>query len=357
MTGLQGCTSGGQTNTASPLPEGEINLNDYKVPGKTETAPSEERLTVNGVDIEKYRIVVKSKSVDSYGSAATVLQHYLSRYRGYNVEIADEKAEPVQYEIFIGKSERNPEKYDLFTSQIFCRDGKIYLCGGNRSDCEQVVNAFIAKFLDGKNEVKISDDGEIAYISSGEPDWSKVPKCYTLQDKIVRSCKKIQHISEYDTYKGYKYTYKGSDYKSNFDDARMSLVLVTNCVIVMNWALKDTGLWKKGNLNHLYDGTCGYTFGSDECKKAMLDNFDILKIPEGKTLRDLNNEGNLLPGDLIFFTNHNQIIIDGSRALDGGRGNTYEVSVGSEFKYFVGTNMYMGSHAGYIFRAKDAEPW
>ena len=85
-------------------------------------------------------------------------------------------------------------------------------------------------------------------------------------------------------------------------------------------------------------------------------NFEILDFtPEGKTINQLIAENNLKPGDLIFFKDHNQIIIDEKRAFDGGRGNTEKVARGSTFNLWLGPNKYLNTKVGYILRSLDAE--
>ena len=131
---------------------------------------------------------------------------------------------------------------------------------------------------------------------------SAKPSFYTIQDSIIMSCKKLQHVLEYDHSNGKYFTYNYEDQKweNTFAAARKANNRCVNCVILNNWALKDLGYWNSGIFNHTYDGNFGYTLGG-ESKAFITANFDILNFtPDGKTVQQLISENNLKPGDIIF---------------------------------------------------------
>ena len=315
-------------------------------------------VTINGVNIRDYVIIVPNIANTSYGSAGGVLQKYLEKYCASSLAMKRPGTEKAPHEIIIGNTSRSETKAGVLTSRIYMKDGDIYLCGGSVSDCEQVVNMFISKYLSGSGDISVTipDDGSVQYEwSDTDPEWP-VPANYTLQDQILMSCKKLQHYLEYDKAHGFSYTYENSGYVSTWKTARAQKNGKTNCVILFNWALKDLGLWDSGIINHLYNDTFGYTISSGKCTTCVNEMFDIIKIDQPEALRSLISKGQILPGDIIFFMNHNQIIIDDQRAFDGGSGNTgHSGQKGYAFERFIGGNPALGMKVGYIFRAKDAE--
>lgn len=341
------------SNYACRISELEVfGVNHKPAPGSPITS-----VKINGIDISEYQIVVASISNSSYGSPAMVLQDYLEFYCDTTVRLVNDKSAEMPHEIRIGKSARSSETLPKFSSKIYCKDGDIYICGGSISDCEQAVNVFICKYLDGSGDldVKLKDDGSALYSHSGEPEWIMIPSHYTLQDQIVMTAKKIQHFLEYDHSKGLYYTYENSGYVNVFSSARAQGNRTTNCVIVSNWVVKDLGYWTEGIFNHTYDGNFGYKLPSGTGGTFIKENFEILDFtPDGKTENQLLKENNLKPGDIIFFKDHNQVIVDADRALDGGRGNCEVAQVGAKFVRFLGPNKYLNTKVGYIFRPKDS---
>ena len=314
-------------------------------------------VTVNGVNIRDYRIVVSNVSVSSYGSPANVLRDYLSKYCASHIDVVSTEPEKDAHVIYIGKSAGNPEFLKPFNCKMYMKDGDIYICGGSVSDCEQAVIAFICKYLDktGNIDLTIPEDGSVQFSYSGEPDWPAIPSLYTVQDKIIMGCKKLQHILEYDHANGKYYTYQNQGYAGTIDDARRTNNRTTNCVIAANWVCKELGFWSSGIFNIKYDGTFGCTLGGGS-KTFANANFDIISFaPEGKTVSQLKKENNLKPGDIIFFQNHINIVIDMDRAFDGGRSNCEKHEVGSTFERWIGPNKFFNTKVGYILRAKDAE--
>lgn len=335
-----GLPTGADPATASPDPAGTPTEAATDAPG-TPNGPAT-GLTINGIDLADFTIV--SDRPSTYKYPMQTLSEYLAYHHSVNVPFCVLGSQTTGHYIYVGT---NKKEYGTFEAEILCSGGNVYLCAGSQSAGEQVVDTFIAKYLDGeKINVQIAEDQSVYHTA--EPDWSQVPADYNVRDLILRSCKKIQEFLEFDHAQGLYYTYQNSGYKSTVKDARSSGNRTTNCVIVMNWVLKDAGLYSSGTLNHKYDGTCGYTF-SGGVADAVSKYFEIIPV-SGKSISQLAAEGNLQPGDVIFYQDHNQIIVDADRAMDAGRGNTEKVAVGSKFKCFLGPNPYLNSKPGYIFR-------
>jgi len=299
-------------------------------------------IKINGKDIKNFAVV--TTDLDRFAYPMKSLTRYLKKYAGITPKPSKEGADGL---ILIGD-----DNCSQFESSISMDGNVLKLAATTQFSAENVVDRFIAEYLskEGDIDIQIPNDGTILFKTL-VPDWNVVPEKISLQDQMVRACLKIEHLREYDDARGLPFTYQHlKTCNKSIDRARFINNRTTNCVIAMNWVLKDTGLWHLGILNHVYDGTTGYAFEGVETEKAVLENFDILVI--NKPLREVKEE--LLPGDMIFFQDHNQVIVDTERALDGGRGNTDEIAVGSRFHHFVRENLYWGSTCGFIFRAKDA---
>ncbi len=302
-------------------------------------------VTLNGAALGSYRIVrAENESCGWYG-AAEVLSHYIRKY--YGIELTG-GAEGREIVVGFGASKR-------FDSAIFFKDGRLYLAAGCVIAAVQTVYAFLGKYLsDGRDtDIVLPDDGTPVY-ETREPDWSLVPAVLTLQDRILRSCYKMEYLLQYDHAHGLMYTYQHHGYPPTVEKARETENRTTNCVIAMDWVLKDVGLFEHGILNHTYDGSCGYQYEGEEVKAACERCFDIIDT-HGMTESELAAAGNLKPGDIVFFTDHNQIIVNGKAAMDGGRGHCLSYDVGAIFYEFVGRNPYVDARPGFLFRAKDAE--
>lgn len=173
-----------------------------------------------------------------------------------------------------------------------------------------------------------------------------IEKEQTLQEKIVSKAKYFQTLfEEAKKEKNYWY-YANSGYENTYEEAVLKPNLKTNCVILVNWIYKSLGLWKKGLINHRYDGTSGYKLTTDEVKNAVQKNFKIISV--NKKLSKLIKLGKVNPGDMIIFKDHVQLIIDNKQAFDGGRNNCN----GLKFRKWIGPNNYLNATPSYIIRPK-----
>lgn len=308
-------------------------------------------ISINGAGLENYSIAVPD--TDKYRLTAMYAARYFKYYAGYELPVV-KTGEQTGNVIELGP---HGKEYGEFETEGYFEGGNLYLGAKNPTFSFQILDRFFADCLSEKGNIKLCFSEKETFYHRDGLDWEKVPAFLTLQDKIVRSSMKIQSFLEYDHFHGNYYTYQHHGWDNNITVAREKDNRVTNCVIVMNWVLTDIGLFSKGILNHLYNGTVGYTCSSDECKEAMLGgNFDIIETD--KSIEQLRSEGGLLPGDIIFYldinADHNQIVLDPVTAIDGGRGNCEVCAVGAKFLAFVAENHYSSARVGMIFRAKDA---
>ena len=178
-------------------------------------------------------------------------------------------------------------------------------------------------------------------------DTAKEP---TLQERILAQIIDFQKQLDKSISDGKKWKYANTGYSKSMEDAIKNGNRITNCVVLANWVFKSIGIWKSGIINHKYDGTIGYKFSTTECKKAVKEKFDIIKVND--TEKNLIKKGKLYPGDLVFFSDHIHIYVDENTAFDGGRNNCN----GKVFTTWLGKNNYLNAKAGYIIRAKGAVP-
>ena len=309
-------------------------------------------VNINGIPISSFRIASESRT--AYQLPINTFKGYIQRYSGHTLEIGAEGAEHL---IVIGPSiHDSSKKYSAFQTEIYWKNGNLYLGAGSPSAAEQVIDTFFARYMGKAGNCTVTlKEGEVVY-SSTEPDWGERAEIMSDQDRVVRSCKKLQELLEFDALKGLYFSYKNSDYESTIAAARSKGNRKTNCVIVTNWVLKDAGFYTSGTFNQKYNGECGYVFSNDNCRKGILEHFDVIKA--FRKVSDLRKTGDLYPGDVIVFSSleHMQTIVDMNNAMDGGRSNCFEHAVGSNFRWFLGSNNFFSATAGYIFRAKDAIP-
>jgi len=310
-------------------------------------------IKINGIDIKDFEIA--TNDMYEYKYPIETLLNYLKKYAGVTLKTSTIAEATSENLIIIGSSRYDGgKKYNPYQTAIVMNGTKICLGCEKQSSAESVVDMFIAKYLSGTGnlDATIPNDGSILYEFDGI-DWSVTPSNLSLQDKIVRSCKKLQQILEYDHDQGKYYTYQNHKYEKTIADARAKDNRTTNCVIILNWVAKDIGLWgDNGIFNIVYDGTCGYQFEGEACAAYCEEYFEI--IPNTKTEHQLDDEGAILPGDVLFFSGHMSMFIDSERAMDAGRGVTENISVGSKFKFWLGPNQCYGMQPGFIMRAKDA---
>jgi len=321
------------------------------------TTPPIKSLKINGFDLADFTMVVPDKAV--YSKTLTYVTRYFKIYCGLELPVIQNGDEKRTHELRLGKTDRNADReLEKFETEISFDGENLILMAGNETFAAQVFDRFLVNYLSKAGDIVIELPTDKPVYRQKNLDFLAAPNLLNVQDRIVRSMLKLQAAFEYDYLNGIFWSYQHSGYTNNFDEARQKGIRVTNCVIVMNWVLKDAGLYSHGTFNHLYNGTVGYVANNPEIKEAMTTgNFEIIETE--KTIRELRDENILLPGDIIFFrdynADHNQIVFDGDNAIDGGRGNCFVVECGAPFRRFLGPNKCMDARVGLIFRSVDAQ--
>lgn len=104
---------------------------------------SYDSISLNGVDISKYRIVFPQSTVQGENDIASYLQDWIAYHTGYVIPCVNDSSEPTQYEIQVGDTTRITDEMRSKRSADGYGSGKCYLgaegedliwiCGSNRS--------------------------------------------------------------------------------------------------------------------------------------------------------------------------------------------------------------------------------
>jgi len=324
--------------------------------------PRYETVKLNGVNIKEFTVV--AKDIKEYDFPIYTITAFFAKYSGEALPVVNEAEICEGHKIILGGKKIDGTDYSRFETEIWYKDGDLHLGCANATMAQKTIYTFIDQYFDDKNSIEVElTDGAVLFNSTEPDNWDDANPAdiLSIQDRILRSCYKLQAILEYEHSIGKYYTYQNHGYVYSVPEARETDNRTTNCVIADNWVLMDAGLITHGIYNIVYDGTTGYQFemGTDEgsALKFFSENMKLIDMrPESISVRRLYNSGRLYPGDLILFQNHMQITLPHLCAFDAGRSNTEEVSRGSKFKWWAGPNPCPSCDIGFIFRDKNALP-
>ncbi len=312
--------------------------------------------TINGVKLSDFTVIVDN--TEAWQLPLYTITDFFRKYCGITLETQTEYRSG--HKIVLGGNKSDESAYGRFETEIWFGDGNLHIGCANATMAQKVIYTFIHQYFkpDGSVDIILPSDGTAKFNSSAADDWDDAnpEKILTIQDRIIRSCYKLQAILEYDTAQGKPFTYENKGYEATMAAARLNDNRTTNCVIVGNWAMKDAGFYTSGIYNHKYDGTFGYSFSGGSAD-FFNENFYVTDVrSQKKSVSKMVEDGELLPGDIIGFESHNQTILPLGCAFDGGRGlNTSRPAAGADFLRWVGANPYPTMVVGFIFRSKDAK--
>ncbi len=317
----------------------------------------QEGITLNGLSLKKYTLVVPDK--EEYELPIATAKRFFKKYCGVTIKVKDDASKVNGNKIVVGATKADGSEYTDFEAEIYTKDGDIYLGCKNTVTAQRALYAFFAKYLsDVDNLTPEIPDNQNSLYYTDEPNWDEAdPAILTIQDKIVRGCYKVEDILKFDTANGKPYTYQNHGYPDTIAEARETNNRTTNCVILGNWVMKDAGFYSTGIYNHTYDGTTGYQFESEECEAFFNENFEIIDMREKDIpVEDLTKKGIVWPGDIIGYSNHNQMIMPCGYTSDAGRSsaNMETPQTGGKFNRWISPNPYGFCCVGFIIRAKDA---
>lgn len=177
-------------------------------------------------------------------------------------------------------------------------------------------------------------------------------KTKKLSEQIIDSLKKFQKQLVEDKKNGIYWTYQHKGYEKYYSRALSKDNRTLNCVILVNWALRDIGLIDTGLLNHK-NGKPKY--GSPQTKNTIKENFDVIKMND--TQKNLAKMGLLKRGDILIHNGHMSVFLkykdDKVYCYDGGRGNCNGYYEGARFNRFFGRSPYENMVVNYVVREKE----
>lgn len=314
-------------------------------------------VTINGIDLSEYTLVTPRM----YYLPEYTATDYFLKYCGAVVKSAYSSLNPKGNKIILGNVKSDGTECGPFEIEIYSRDGDVYLVCDNTASAQQVLYTFFDKYLSDptNTNVVIPTDGTPVYSLDQADNWDDAnPALLSVQDRIIRGCYKLEEILQYEKTQDIYYTYENHGYEDTIAKARENNNRCTNCVIVGNWVMKDAGFYTKGIYNHMYGdpAPAGYTF-SGTSKEFFEQNFTVFDYTSKETsLASLMEEGKILPGDIIGFRSHNQMILPLGYAFDGGRAESNMISreMGGRFRCWVTENPCKTRTVDYVFRANDA---
>ena len=131
-------------------------------------------LTLNGVDIWKYKIVYSQWNDHGEGEAALNLKNWITQKTGYVLECVNDTTEPHEYEIIIGdtarvtddmKTERANSGYENGKSYIGVSDKVLWISGNNSALLHQATSKLInsAEYADKNITMSIKNSACVTF--------------------------------------------------------------------------------------------------------------------------------------------------------------------------------------------------
>ena len=122
-------------------------------------------LTVNGVDISKYKIVFPFTGIKGESDAAKYIQAWISEKTGYVVPIVSDEEAASEYEIVIGEStrvsdgmraERSDSGYKSGKAYIGVTGNSLWISGNSRTDFYMAFRKFISLMEESNDSLSFS---------------------------------------------------------------------------------------------------------------------------------------------------------------------------------------------------------
>ena len=313
-------------------------------------------VSINGTPLSEFTVTASNPK--TWELPIYTLTDFFTKYAGITLKSASAGTAADGPQIVLGGTKADGSAYGKFETELYFLDGDLHLGCANPTMAQKVIYTLIDQYLDKPGQAELNfPEGQALHASAAGDNWDDADpnKFLSVQDRVIRSCYKLQAILEWDLAQGISYTYENSGYKGTIAEARKTGIRCTNCVILGNWAMKDAGFYTSGIYNHTYDGSFGYTF-SGGASAFFAEYFDVIDVRDRNiNISTMWSKGELLPGDIIGYKDHNQTILPLGYAMDGGHGNCTQSGPGAPFARFVGPNPCKGTIVGFVFRAKDAK--
>lgn len=147
-------------------------------------------ITIGGVDISEFKIVISANTTDDVKKAAASLASMISRQTGVSVPIVTDDTIESEHEIIIGNTRRAASEYyygnqgiytlnrdNNITSEIAVRDGKLHIAGGMQLATVEAVTQALTLFgstsgnnLEIKSDFKLEDVLNAKTVNWDDPE-------------------------------------------------------------------------------------------------------------------------------------------------------------------------------------------
>lgn len=177
----------------------------------------------------------------------------------------------------------------------------------------------------------------------------------SLVEKFIAKCKEFSNIVKQDKADGKPWKYYNNSHRSEptFDATRKANKRYTNCMGGVTFAMKAAGV--PSSALQWYGSIGKIVWLTANAKKDCQKYFKIISINGKKTVKQLYDSGELLPGDVLTYMTmaHTNAYIGSGKSFDAGHFFCEGSGEGAIYKKWVGNLAHSNKKVAYILRLKD----
>lgn len=176
----------------------------------------------------------------------------------------------------------------------------------------------------------------------------------TTCDKFIEALSSMNKVMKADNEAGHQWKYYNTKNRNKtFAAARKAKNYITNCASGVDWGLKTAGV-PESALNW-YGGIGKIVWVKGDAKAEAKKYFDIIEIKGKKTVYQLYNANELVPGDVLTYMNftHTNAYYGGKKSFDSGHAYCNGSGEGAQFKKWIGNLASGNAKVAYILRLKN----
>ena len=177
----------------------------------------------------------------------------------------------------------------------------------------------------------------------------------SLVEKFLAKCKEYNKIVKQDKADGKPWKYYNNSHrsKSTFEATRKANMRYTNCAGGVSFAMKGAGV--PASALQWYGGPGKIVWLNSNAKVDCKKYFKIISIKGKKTVKQLMNDGTLLPGDVLTYVgmSHTNAYYGNGKSYDTGHAYCDGSGEGATYIKWIGSLAHPNSKVMYILRLKD----
>ena len=176
----------------------------------------------------------------------------------------------------------------------------------------------------------------------------------TICDKFIEALGDMNKTMKADIAAGHQWKYYNAKKRNKtFAAARKAKNYITNCASGVDWGLKIAGV-PESALNW-YGGIGKIVWVKGDAKAQAKKYFDIIEIKGKKTVYQLYNANELVPGDILTYMNftHTNAYYGNKKSFDSGHAYCTGSGEGAVFKKWIGNLASGNAKVAYILRLKS----